>query len=57
MFNVLIAFFMPTMFFFIMTGSSLLNNNILRVGGVSLGFIGMIAGVINFIIQVIICVG
>ncbi len=57
MFNVLIAFFMPTMFFIIMTGSSLLNNNILRVGGVSLGFIGMIAGVINFIIQVIICVG
>jgi hypothetical protein len=53
MFIILISFLMPALFFFIMTTSSLLNNKILRVGGVSIGFSGMMLSVINLIIQVI----
>jgi hypothetical protein len=53
MFIILISLLMPALFFFIMTTSSLLNNKILRVGGVSIGFSGMMLSVINLIIQVI----
>lgn len=57
MFNVLIVFLMPTLFFSIMSGASLLQNDILRVGGVTVGLIGFFASVINFIIHVIVWVG
>lgn len=57
MLNVLITFLMPTLFFGIMSGASLLKNDILRVGGVSVGFIGLFASVINFVIHVIVWVG
>lgn len=57
MFNVLIVFLMPALFFSIMSGASLLKNDILRVGGVSVGLIGFFASVINFIIHVIVWVG
>ena len=57
MFNVLIVFLMPALFFSIMSGASLLQNDILRVGGVSVGLIGFFASVINFIIHVIVWVG
>jgi hypothetical protein len=53
MFIILISLLMPALFFFIMTTASLLNNKILRVGGVSIGFSGMMLSVINLIVQVI----
>jgi hypothetical protein len=48
---------MPTLFFGIMSGASLLKNDILRVGGVAVGFVGLFASVINFVIHVIVWVG
>jgi hypothetical protein len=56
MFNAIIVFLMPTIFFVIMTVSSLINNDILRVGGVFIGFAGLIASVINLIVNVIVWV-
>jgi len=53
MFIILISLLMPTLFFFIMTTASLLKNSILRVGGVFIGFAGMMLSVINLIVQVI----
>lgn len=53
MFIILISFLMPTLFFFIMTTASLLKNSVLRVGGVFIGFAGMMLSVINLIVQVI----
>ncbi len=57
MFNAIIVFLMPTIFFAIMTVSSLINNDILRVGGVFIGFAGLMASVINLIVSVIVWVG
>ena len=57
MFNAIIVFLMPTIFFAIMTVSSLINNEILRVGGVFIGFAGLMASVINLIVSVIVWVG
>jgi hypothetical protein len=57
MLNGLIVFLMPTIFFAIMVASSLIKNDILRVGGVFIGFAGMMASVILFIISVILWVG
>jgi hypothetical protein len=54
MFNALMIFLMPTIFFGIMTVGSLSSNNILRVGGVFVGFIGMMASIIYLIVNVII---
>lgn len=56
MFNAIIVFLMPTIFFAIMSVSSLINNDILRVGGVFIGFAGLIASVINLIVNVIVWV-
>jgi hypothetical protein len=57
MLNGLIIFLMPTIFFFIMSASSLIKNDILRVGGVYIGFAGMMASVIFLIVNIIIWVG
>lgn len=57
MFNALIIFLMPTFFFGIMSVSSMLNNNILRVGGVFIGFAGMMASIIFLIVNIIVWVG
>lgn len=57
MFNAIIVFLMPTIFFAIMTVSSLIKNDILRVGGVFIGFTGLIASVIILIVSVIVWVG
>jgi len=57
MFNAIIVFLMPTIFFAIMTVSSLIKNDILRVGGVFIGFTGLMASVIILIVSVIIWVG
>ena len=57
MLNGLIVFLMPTIFFAIVVASSLIKNDILRVGGVFIGFAGMMASVILFIISVILWVG
>jgi|688.fasta_scaffold518522_2 hypothetical protein len=57
MLNALIVFLMPTIFFGIMTVSSLASNNILRVGGVFVGFAGMMLSIIFLIVNIILCVG
>ena len=57
MLNGLIVFLMPTIFFAIMSASSLIKNDILRVGGVFIGFAGMMASVIFLIVNVILWVG
>jgi hypothetical protein len=57
MFNALIVFLMPTIFFGIMTVSSLASNNILRVGGVFVGFAGMMLSIIFLIVNIILWVG
>jgi hypothetical protein len=56
MYNVLVAFLIPTLFFGMTAWASLQNNNILRVGGVVVGLTGFFASVINLVIQIIICV-
>jgi hypothetical protein len=48
---------MPTIFFGIMTVSSLASNNILRVGGVFVGFAGMMLSIIFLIVNIILWVG
>jgi len=57
MFNAILIFLMPTFFFGIMSVSSLINNNILRVGGVFVGFAGMMLSVIFLIVNIILWVG
>jgi hypothetical protein len=57
MFNAILIFLMPTFFFVIMSVSSLINNHILRVGGVFVGFAGMMASVIFLIVNIILWVG
>jgi hypothetical protein len=57
MLNALIICLMPTIFFGIMSVSSMANNNILRVGGVFIGFAGMMASVIFLIVNFILWVG
>jgi hypothetical protein len=57
MFNAILIFLMPTFFFGIMSVSSLINNDILRVGGVFVGFAGMMASVIFLIVNIILWVG
>jgi hypothetical protein len=57
MFNAIVIILMPTIFFLLMSASSLLNNDILRVGGVYIGFFGMMASVINLIVNFILWVG
>jgi hypothetical protein len=57
MLNALIVFLMPTIFFGIMTVSSLASNNILRVGGVFVGFAGMMLSIIFLIVNIILWVG
>ena len=53
MLNALIICLMPTIFFGIMSVSSMANNDILRVGGVYIGFFGMMASVIFLIVNFI----
>jgi hypothetical protein len=57
MLNGLIVILMPTIFFLLMSLSSMLKNDILRVGGVYIGFFGMMASVINLIVNFILWVG
>jgi hypothetical protein len=57
MFNAIVIILMPTIFFLLMSASSMLNNDILRVGGVYIGFFGMMASVINLIVNFILWVG
>jgi hypothetical protein len=57
MFNAIVIILMPTIFFLIMSSSSMLKNDILRVGGVYIGFFGMMASVIYFIVNFILWVG
>jgi hypothetical protein len=57
MFNAIVIILMPTIFFLLMSSSSLLKNDILRVGGVYIGFFGMMASVIYFIVNFILWVG
>jgi hypothetical protein len=57
MFNAIVIFLMPTIFFAIMSASSLIKNDILRVGGVFIGFAGMMASVIILIVNIILWVG
>jgi hypothetical protein len=57
MLNALIIFLMPTIFFGIMSLASMSNNSILRVGGVFVGFSGMMLSIIFLIINVIVWVG
>jgi hypothetical protein len=57
MLNAIAIILMPTIFFLLMSASSMLNNDILRVGGVYIGFFGMMASVINLIVNFILWVG
>jgi hypothetical protein len=57
MLNALIILLMPTVFFGIMSLASMSNNSILRVGGVFVGFAGMMLSIIFLIVNVIIWVG
>jgi hypothetical protein len=57
MFNVIAIILMPTIFFTLMSLSSLLKNDILRVGGVYIGFFGMMASIIFLIVNFILWVG
>jgi hypothetical protein len=57
MLNAIVIILMPTIFFLLMSASSMLNNDILRVGGVYIGFFGMMASVINLIVNFILWVG
>jgi hypothetical protein len=57
MFNAILIFLMPTIFFVVMTASSFISNSILRVGGVFVGFVGMMTSIIILIINVILWVG
>jgi hypothetical protein len=57
MFNAIAIILMPTIFFLIMSSSSMLKNDILRVGGVYIGFFGMMASVIFLIVNFILWVG
>jgi hypothetical protein len=53
----IIIFLMPAVFSFLMLVSSLSDNSVLRVGGVFIGFTGMIASVIILIVNIILWVG
>lgn len=57
MFNAIVICLMPTIFFLFMSASSMLKNDILRVGGVYIGFFGMMASVIFLIVNFILWVG
>jgi hypothetical protein len=57
MFNAILIFLMPAIFFVVMTASSFISNSILRVGGVFVGFVGMMTSIIILIINVILWVG
>lgn len=56
MFNAIVIIIMPTIFL-LLSSSSLLKNDILRVGGVFIGFFGMMASVIILIVNFILWVG
>ena len=56
MLNALIILLMPTVFFGIMSLASMSNNSILRVGGVFIGFAGMMLSIIFLIINIIVWV-
>jgi hypothetical protein len=57
MFNAILVFLMPTIFFGIMSVASMAKNNILRVGGVLIGFAGMMLSIIFLIVNIIVWVG
>ena len=57
MLNAILIFLMPAIFFVVMTASSFISNNILRVGGVFVGFAGMMISIILLIVNVILWVG
>lgn len=57
MFNAILIFLMPTIFFGIMSVASMAKNNILRVGGVFIGFAGMMLSIIFLIVNIIVWVG